>query len=177
MPAINQQPRHDLTTRLLHWLLAVLLVAVFALGVWLAGMGLFDSRQAGVGLWHKSLGLLTGVLMLLRLCLSVRRRALPPPGSRLEQGLARLVQASLYGLVLLAAVSGYLLATGSGRALEWFGRVQLPSLISLEPGVLEQLRNVHGVSVWLLAALVGLHVAAVIKHQWLDRLPLLRRML
>ena len=61
----SPQPRYDLATRLLHWLIALLLVAVFALGLWLASLGLFDSRQASLGMWHKSLGALIAVLMLL----------------------------------------------------------------------------------------------------------------
>lgn len=170
-------PRYNLLTRVLHWLLALLLVACFVLGLWLSSLGLFDSRQVAVALWHKSLGVLTGLLMLVRLLASWRKPALQPLGSRLEQRLARWLQFSLYGLTLIAVVAGYLLATGSGRELDWLGLVQLPALVGLEQSTLEQLRNLHGLVVWLLAALVGLHVAAVIKHQWLDRQPILRRML
>ena len=171
------QSRHDFLTRLLHWLIAVLLVAVFALGLWLADLGLFDSRQAGVGLWHKSLGALVGVLMLLRLLWRWRQPALPAIGSRLEQRLARLVQGGLYVLVVLAACSGYLLATGSGRALEWFGVLHVPSLFSLGSGMLDQVKQVHEAAAWLLVALTVLHVLAVCKHQLLDGDPVLRRML
>lgn len=171
------QLRHDFFTRLLHWLIALLLVAVFALGLWLASLGLFDSRQASVGMWHKSLGALTGGLMLLRLLWSLRRPRLPAIGSRLEQLLARLVQGGLYALVFLAAGSGYLLATGSGRALEWFGVLQVPALFTLESGTLDLVRQVHEVAAWLLVALTVLHVLAVFKHQLLGREPLLRRML
>lgn len=169
--------RYDLLTRLLHWLLAVLLVAVFGLGLWLAGLGLFDGRQAAVGLWHKSLGGLAGVLMLLRLVWRWRQPALPTVGSLAEQSLARFVQALLYMLVLLAAVSGYLLATGSGRALEWFGVLPVPVLWLLDSAALEQVKNLHVASVWALAGLTLLHLLAVLKHQLLDRHAVLRRML
>lgn len=170
-------PRYDLFTRLLHWLLAVLLVVVFGLGLWLDGLGLFDSRQALASLWHTSLGVLAGLLMLLRLFWRWRQPAAPAIGSRLEQHLARLVQGGLYGLVLLAVCSGYLLATGSGRVLEWFGVVSVPALLSLDAAALANIRDLHGISVWLLAALSGLHLLAVLKHQLLDRQPLWKRML
>lgn len=176
MQDLAPQPRHDFFTRLLHWLIAVLLVAVFALGLWLASLGLFDSRQAGVGLWHKSLGVLVGVLMLLRLFWRWRQPALPAIGSWLEQRLARLVQGGLYVLVVLAACSGYLLATGSGRALEWFGVLHVPALFALGSGTLDLVRQVHEAAAWLLVALTVLHVLAVFKHQLLDRDPLLQRM-
>ena len=169
-------PRYDVVTRLLHWLIAVLLVAVVALGLWLSGLGLFDSRQASVGLWHKSLGLLVVVLMLLRLLWRWRRPALVAVGSRLEQGGARLVQGLMYVLVFVAGVSGYLLATGSGRALEWFGVLHVPSLFALGSGMLDQVKQVHEAAAWLLVALTVLHVLAVFKHQLLDRDPLLQRM-
>lgn len=170
-------PRYDVVTRLLHWLIAVLLVAVFALGLWLSGLGLFDSRQASVGLWHKSLGLLVVVLMLLRLLWRWRRPALVAVGSRLEQGGARLVQGLMYVLVCVAGGSGYLLATGSGRVLEWFGVLAIPSFVALGQGALERVHEVHITSVWLLAGLTGLHVLAVFKHQWVQRDSVLRRML
>lgn len=171
------QLRYDLVTRWLHWLVALLLVLVFGLGLWLASLGLFDSRQAGVAMWHKSLGALTGVLMLVRMLWRWRQPALPGMGNRLEQLLARVVQGVLYVLVLLAVCSGYLLATGSGRPLEWFGWLAIPSLFALGQGALEQVNAVHVTSVWLLAAAVGLHVLAVIKHQFFDRKALLQRML
>lgn len=171
------QFRYDFFTRLLHWLIAVLLVAVFALGLWLASLGMFDGRQASVGMWHKSLGALTGMLMLLRLFWSWRRLRVPAVGSWLEQLLARLVQAGLYALVFLAASSGYLLATGSGRALEWFGVLQVPALFVLGSGTLDLVRQVHEIAAWLLVALIALHVLAVLKHHLLGRNPVLKRML
>lgn len=177
MQDLSPQSRYDFFTRLLHWLIAVLLAVVFALGLWLAGLGLFDSRLAGVGLWHRSLGTLVGVLMLLRLLWRWRQSALPAIGSPLEQRLAQLVQGGLYMLVVLAACSGYLLATGSGRALEWFGVLHVPPLLSLGSGTLDVVRQVHEAAAWLLVALTSLHVLAVFKHQLLDREPVLRRML
>ena len=171
------QPRHDFLTRLLHWLIALLLGVTFGLGLWLASLGLFDSRQAGVGLWHKSLGALVAVLMLLRLLWRWRLSALPAIGSRLEQRLAQLVQGLMYVLVFVAGSSGYLLATGSGRALEWFGLLHVPSLFALGSGMLDQVKQVHEAAAWLLVALTVLHVLAVFKHQLLDGDPVLRRML
>lgn len=173
----SPQPRYDLATRLLHWLIALLLVAVFALGLWLASLGLFDSRQAAAGMWHKSLGALTGILMLLRLLWRWRKPRLPAVGSLLEQLLARLVQSGLYLLVFLAIGSGYLLATGSGRALEWFGVLKIPALLALDAGVLDQVRQIHEVAAWLLVVLTVLHVLAAFKHQLLGPEPVLRRML
>lgn len=173
----NPPSRHPLSVRILHWLLALLLAAVFCLGLWLASLGMFDSRLAGVALWHKSLGALTGMLMVLRLAWFWRQLPLPGMGSRLEQLLARLVQALLYGLVFVAAGSGYLLATGSGRVLEWFGVLQVPALLALDSGELDLVREVHVTTAWTLAALTALHVLAVIKHQLLNPEPVLKRML
>lgn len=173
----NRPPGYDALTRLLHWLVALLLIIAFGLGWWLSGLGLFDSRQTEVSMWHKSLGLLVVTLTVLRMAWRWRQQPLPGVGSKLEQALARVVRAGLYVLVLLAAISGYLLATGSGRELDWFGVLLIPPLVELEQATLGRINDVHAVSVWLLAAVVAVHVLAVIKHQLFDRQAVLRRML
>lgn len=174
----NTVLRYPPVVRALHWLLALLLVAVFALGLWLGSLGLFDARQATAGLWHKSLGLLAALLMLARgLHWRWHRPALPPLGKPWEQRLATLVRGLLYAGVLLAALSGYLLATGSGRPLDWFGVLGLPPLVRLDSAMLAQVKSLHGFVVWTLAVLVGLHLLGAVKHQWLDRQPILKRML
>lgn len=170
-------PRYGAATRLLHWLLAALLLVLLGLGWWQSGMSLFDSRLASVSVWHKSLGVLAGLLTVVRLLWRWREPALPAVGSLHEQRLARVVRVGLYGLVLLAATSGYVLATGSGRSLELLGGLSLPAQGAMDAALLEQVKAVHQFSVWVLAALVGLHVLAVIKHQYDGRGAVLRRML
>lgn len=174
---MQTEARYALSVRLMHWLLAILLVSAFGLGVWLDSLSMFDSQQALAGLWHKSLGLLVGILMIVRWLVWLSQPPLPPVGSLLEQRLAKRVQALLYLLVVAAAVSGYLLATGSGRPLEWFGLVQIPAVVVLDSSALESIREVHGVTVWALAGLTGLHVLAVLKHQIAGRVVVLKRML
>lgn len=177
---MQTEARYALSVRLMHWLLAILLVSAFGLGVWLDSLSMFDSQQALAGFWHKSLGLLVGILMIVRWLVWLRQPPLPPlppVGSLLEQRLAKRVQALLYLLVVVAAVSGYLLATGSGRPLNWFGLVQIPAVVVLDSGALESIREVHGVTVWALAGLTGLHVLAVLKHQIAGPVAVLKRML
>lgn len=169
--------RYGAVFRLLHWLVAGLLLVLLGLGWWQSGMSLFDRRLASVSMWHKSLGVLVFLLTVLRLLWCCRQQTLPAIGSKLERQLARVVRAGLYGLVLLAAVSGYVLATGSGRTLELFGLVSLPAVWVWDAAMLDQIRTVHMLSVWTLAALIGLHVLAVIKHQFDGGEPVLRRML
>ncbi|MBN8799353.1 MAG: cytochrome b/b6 domain-containing protein [Stenotrophomonas nitritireducens] len=65
----------------------------------------------------------------------------------------------------------------TGSPLPWFGLFQLPALAARDPDLRQVLDTAHVWLFWTLAALVALHLAAVLHHQLLRRDGLLRRML
>jgi cytochrome b561 len=83
----------------------------------------------------------------------------------------------LYVLMIAIPVSGYLYSSAANVPVVYLGLIPLPRLIAPDPHLKELLKNVHIVLNYTLLVLVGLHVAAALKHQWLDRDGLLSRML
>ncbi|MGO1792188.1 MAG: cytochrome b, partial [Oceanisphaera sp.] len=60
-------PKFSLPMRLLHWLTALLVVVLFALGLWMRSLSYYDSLYQVLPFWHKSIGFLLLFLILLRL--------------------------------------------------------------------------------------------------------------
>lgn len=163
----------------LHWLVAVGVVGMFGLGLWMRGLNYYDPWYQSAPELHKSLGICLFTLMVLRL---VWRWLNPVPRpvagvSALEARLAGLVHGLLYGLILLVMTSGYLISTADARAIEVFGLLRVPALISGLPNQADIAGLIH---LWLaigLVSLAGLHALAALKHHFLDRDRTLLRML
>ncbi len=69
------------------------------------------------------------------------------------------------------------MSSAANRPASWFGLVQLPDFIAPDPGLKDLFEEVHELLVNVLFVLAGLHVAAALKHQFIDRDGLLQRML
>jgi cytochrome b561 len=74
-------------------------------------------------------------------------------------------------------LSGYLFSSAANVPVVYLGLVRLPMLIGPNPVWKTVLRDTHVTLVFTLAGLVVVHVAAAIKHQWIDRDGLLSRMM
>lgn len=158
--------RYPLVLRLLHWLLALLLMAQLALGF---AAEHWTPRALSDALLpvHFRLGVLILCLMLLRLGL---RLWLPMPGhddgSRRRRVVRTWVHGLLYVLVLVLPVSGHVIWVWMGADRVLFAGVEVPALFV--PPDDETGRAVawyvHVYGAWLLSALVGLHAAAAVFH-------------
>lgn len=164
----------------LHWGIAALVLAMIVLGLVMArlpvGPQAFELYQL-----HKSIGLTVLALMLLRLAVRLRRPAPPLPDTLKpwERAAARVTHVGLYALLFAMPVSGWLMASASpwGIPTVWFGLVQVPHPIGPSAETEALLKTVHATLSYLLALMLALHVAAAIKHHWLLRDDVLRRML
>lgn len=170
----------------LHWLIAVLIIGNLVGG--LAVDRLLDSpdpamKQTGFALiqLHKSVGLTVLLLSLLRLAwrLVNPAPALPDHMTPLERMLARASHWGFYALIVLLPVSGWALISGSAIRYPtfYFGLFEVPFLPLPQGKALgDQLHEVHELLAYGMIALLGLHVAAALKHHYLDRDDVLARM-
>lgn len=151
------------TAQLLHWLLALLLIALAGTGLYMADLPSGAARSQLIGL-HKSLGLSAGALILFRLAWRLCHP--PPPLLQLpawQQRAAYATHLLLYGLMLALPVTGYLRSAFSPYPVKWFGIV-LPGWVTPDRGLNQLFGAVHDASAWALMMLVSLHVLAVIWH-------------
>lgn len=165
--------RYSPRARLLHWAIAALVLALLATG-FLAAAAPPDGKAMFLRL-HLPLGVATLVLAVWRLMLALsemlaKRR--PAPAVEGAQGsAARAVHGLLYAAPIALGVSGVALSVLSGAPAAVFGSAPMPEFWGHPP------RIAHGVLAFATAALVALHVAAALYHQFIRRDGLIGRML
>lgn len=161
----------------MHWLMAVLLFAMFALGVWMVELNYDDRWYHDAPEIHKSIGML--LLLLLCLRLSWRWFNIRPELAGLwwEQCLALVVHRLHYVLMAGLMLSGYLIPTAEGVGVSVFGWFSVPALWSFDRQQADWIGEVHRLSAWAMLGLSAVHAAAAVKHHIIDRDMTLLRML
>ena len=173
------RPRVDRYTRTaiaLHWLIAVDVIVQFCWGWWMQGV---PKQPAGMRAdafnLHKSVGMTILMLMSVRL---LWRWGHPPPAfpamPKWQAALAHVVHATLYAVLLLHPLSGYLGSVFSGYPVRFFG-VLLPTWAAKNEAWKDLLANAHLTNSCILAAAIAIHVLAALKHHFIDGNGLLRR--
>lgn len=172
---VSTEWRFTATARMLHWLVASLLVVMATLGWYM--MSIEKLPESG---WyfdlHKSLGLIVFSLILLRLFwrLSHEVQPLPQHVPRWQVRLSTWTQRLLYLLMVALPCTGILGALFGDDALAFFG-LQLPRLPA-NHDLSDLFFNIHSVLIWCLVAVVVLHIAGSLKHLLIDRDGVFRRM-
>ncbi|MCV6575033.1 MAG: cytochrome b [Cohaesibacter sp.] len=162
--------------RFLHWGMALLFFGMFGLGWWMVDLTYYSPYYKTAPNLHISIGMVVALLLLLRFGWKVMN--IEPDSSYLpahERLISHLVHFALYGLLAALIISGYLIFTADGRALEIFGLFTLPSLIQVQ-GMEDIAGFIHEYLAYGAMALVGLHALAALKHHFIDKDPTLRRM-
>jgi cytochrome b561 len=127
---------------------------------------------------HKSFGITILALAAVRLAWRwIDRPPPPPPMPRWQEIAARLNHWALYALLFALPLTGWLMSSAANRPVSWFGLAQLPDFVAPDAGLKEVFEEAHELLVNVLFVLVALHVAATLKHQFVDRDGLLSRML
>jgi cytochrome b561 len=169
--------RYTRTAIVLHWLIALAVLAQFTLGWWMQEIPKqpVGPRVDAFNL-HKSVGMTIFALMALRLLWRARHPAPAlPPMPPWQAGLARATHVLLYVVLLLQPLLGYLGSEVSGYPVRYFG-MTLPSWAGKHVALKDALSTAHLVNSWVLATLVALHVSGALKHALIDRDGLLARM-
>jgi cytochrome b561 len=175
----NPSACYGLIARGFHWTLAVLLTALFALGLYMTGLTYYDPWYQDAFNLHRSFGILALALAILRI-LWVLFRPAPPLVATLkpwERKAAHAVHGLLYAMTLGIPVSGYLISTADGRPVDVFGWFALPALLPPMEGMEEIAGRIHALLAYTTAGLVLVHSLAALKHHFLDKDDTLRKML
>ncbi len=169
--------RYTLPAILFHWLIAALIILQLALGWYMEDLPKGALKSDTFAL-HKSVGITVFLLALMRLRwrLAHPPPPLPPSLAPWQRGLARGTHISLYVLMFLQPLSGYLSSSFSGYQTRWFG-LPLPHWGWKEPVLNEILSEVHELSAIALVTLVIVHSAAALRHALTPADTILRRML
>lgn len=162
----------------MHWLMLVLIVAVYACielrEFYPKGS---DPREA-LKAWHFMLGMTVFVLVWARLAarLFIPAPRIEPAPAAWQALLAKLVHMALYVLMIGLPLSGWLILSAAGKPVPFFG-LQLPALIGENKELAKSLKEIHEVVGIAGYYLIGIHAAAALFHHYFQRDNTLVRML
>lgn len=161
----------------LHWLIALLIIFAFVVGLKVSDMPLSPAKFRWIA-WHKWAGITVLAFAAIRLLvrLSIRPPDLPASMGKPAQLMAHAGHLALYVLMFAVPLSGWFTSSAYGFPVVLFQLVPLPDLIAPNKELALQLRQVHETLDWILAACVLGHVLAAIKHHFIDKDGLLWRM-
>lgn len=172
--------------RLLHWLMAALILFQLGLGFWMVNLVSDVYQQFGLYQTHKSWGFVLFSLALIRLLWRAFNAPPPAPDTMTarENLAARAGHLALYLLMIALPVSGWLMASASplqetyglqNMVFTWF---ELPDPFQSGGKELEAVfKTVHAWAAFGLAVLLLGHAAAALRHHFVKRDAVLRRMI
>jgi len=165
-------------SKALHWIIVLLII-----NQWVIGMRA-DSLPVGLAklqtlAWHKSFGITILMLAVVRL---VWRWMNPVPDLSAEtrpweRVLAKISHVLLYGLIFALPLSGWLMSSAKNFPVSWFSLFQLPDLVAPSEQLFRQMRSLHHMLFAALVVVALLHIAGALKHHFIDRNDVLKRML
>ncbi len=130
---------------------------------------------------HKSFGVIVLLLIFIRIANRIKNKPPALPGSikKIERIAAHIGHYSLYALMLLMPLSGYLMSNSYGYKVKLFG-LALPNLAQKDYLIGALYSAIHEYLGYLTIAIVLAHIAGALKHRYLDTNPdndVLKRML
>ena len=161
--------QYTATAKTLHWLMAALLVGLLALGLYMTNLP-FSPEKLKLYSWHKWAGVTVFLLLLFRLLWRIKNPPPPLPESmpKALQLVAHAGHFGLYALMFAIPLSGWLMSSAKGFQTVYFGVLPIPDLIEKNKELGHLLAEVHETLSWLFIILLVGHVAAALKHHFID---------
>ena len=184
------EARYSAVAIILHWLLAVLLIGMVFYGWYMEG--LLEDAQSGGGTsltevqtaynMHKTTGIIVLVLSLIRLGWRFTHPvpALPEGMKPWEKTVAHGTHMVFYAIMIGMPVGGWMASSAAPFPSYLFNNPELtlPRLpVPQTEAFADTMGSAHGAGGWVILILFGLHAAAALKHQFLNRDNLLGRMI
>lgn len=174
----NSKNNYGIVSKCLHWLIALSVFGLFGLGLWMVDLDYYHSWYVKAPDLHRSIGVLLMIFMLLRL-LWLLFASKPKPlvtHKRWEVVSAKITHLLLYLLIFAIGVTGYLISTADGRAIDVFNWFSLPSSGEWVDEQEDIAGEIHELLAFSLIFLALLHALAALKHHFFDKDSTLKRM-
>jgi cytochrome b561 len=162
-------PRFTALSRLLHWLMAAMVLAMLFIGV--AMVSTVSPAYIRLVSIHKPLGIAILVLVMIRI---VNRWLNPPPQlpadlPTIQKIAAKASHIVLYGLMLALPIVGWSMLSAGDLPIVLFGTVRLPAILAPSPMLYADLRQLHTVLAYLFFLTIVVHMAAALFHGLIRR--------
>jgi cytochrome b561 len=165
-------------SKTLHWVIVVLIINQAVIASRAEGLPLGPDKLQALGL-HKSLGMTILGLAIIRL---VWRWLNPVPtldglARTWERVAAHLSHFLLYALIFAVPLSGWLMSSARNFPVSWFGVFQFPDLVEPNKQFYELMHDLHPLLFSALVLVALAHIAGALKHHFIDKNEVLKRML
>ena len=174
----NTREEYGRLTKVLHWLIAIIVIVLIAIGWYTSGLS-----NESVLYWRLlDLHELVGLTLLLLFPLKLVWMVISPNPDYLptlamwERGAATTERWLLIVAILLIPLSGFFYVATNGEDVSLYGLITIPDLGQLDERLRDRLSDVHYYGSYSCAVLVVIHSLAAFKHHWIDRDATLRRM-
>lgn len=174
----NPTTTYRLPARLIHWIMALLVLGMIPVGFLMVQEGLSRPLQNTLFISHKNIGVLLLVLIVIRIL--YRWRNAPPPKPAHLPGwqvkVAGLTHGLLYALLVIMPLAGYVRVRAGGFPIEALDAMGIPALVPRSDALAASAKAVHFYGALALALLVALHVGAALQHVIIKRDGVFERM-
>lgn len=183
MALTNSEDGYGTLTKVFHWTIVILFALQYVGGNIMTAIG-FNSSFAGISTndyynWHKSLGLVALVVAILRI-INRQMGKLPPWAPTLtggEKTLIHWLERIFYLSMLIMPITGWFYVMWGDYGVNLFGVWEMPRPLEKDNGLRDIAKWAHIGAGWvLLLAMVG-HIGLVLRHQFIKKDGLLKRML
>ena len=166
---MSTQTRFPAASRLLHWLMALMIVAMLFIGVGMAAS--LSPRYEILVSIHRPLGIAILVLCLARI---VNRFINPPPElpdtvPSLQRFAAKASHIVLYTLMLIMPLIGWGMLSAARYPIVLYGPLRLPPILPHDLTLYAWLRDLHTVLAYLFFATFLAHFGAALFHGLIRR--------
>lgn len=164
MPELAVQYRQP--ARLLHWGMAIILLATIPAGFVMVQPDIDRSLQNTLFVFHKNVGVLLLLLVVLRALYRWRHPPAPLPLDMpdWQRRIARLTHMALYALLFIMPVAGYTRVKAGGFPIETLDAMGIPSLVPRSDALAEIAKTIHFFGGLAISALIAVHIAAAAYH-------------
>ena len=175
--AASSPRAYDPIAKALHWIIFLLLAAQYAVGSIMPHIGRKTPDESWVA-WHLSLGATILFFIVLKLAWRIVFPVPLAPGMPpWQRRLASATHGLLYLLVLGMVVLGWAAANARGWDVKIFGLLTLPAIAGNGARWAHTAGDIHDWLLYVLAGVIGLHVAGALYHSLVQRDQVLQRML
>ena len=179
----QQRDRYTKTAILLHWIIALMIIAQLGVALVMGDETMWTPEMRGqLYGFHKALGMSVIVMTLVRIAWRLMNPApaLPAGMKSWEIFAVKATHGLFYVLLLAIPLSGWLLVTYAGRGpIDMFGLFAWPDIpgVGVNKDMAHEVGDIHELMGYTMLVLIGLHVAAALKHHFVNKDNVLTRML
>ena len=175
----NTANNYGVVSIFIHWIMAIIIIGLFILGQYMVDLDYYDSNYQTAPWLHKSFGLLIAFLLIFRIIWKIMNPKVMPLShfKKNEIKLAKVMQYSMYILIILCCISGAMISTAEGAGISFFGLFEIPAIIANGKEQAELAEEFHEFVTLALIIVAAIHMLAALKHHFIDKDTTLKRML